>query len=445
MRGRRLAALVLSGVLFAVAAACGGGGEDANKSSGTVNLTYRLWDSTQQVGYQKSIDEFQRRNPNIKVTIQQMGWADYWTKTIADFAAGTAPDVFWNHVSYFPQFAAQGVLLNLTPRIKQDNFDTTIYYESLVESYRYDGAQYGIPKDWDTVALVCDSAALNKAGVSNPGKLTWATDGSDTLLPFLQKLTVDKNGKNITEAGFDAGNVQRYGLLANNTLQQGWGAWAVGNGGSLMDKSYGKLTLDSPQAIQGIQAYVDLVTKYRVAPPGSQTNNRDSDLAQFLASGQVACVTAGDWQLSALTKQSSTSLTILPPPSGPNGSVSAFNGLADSITARSKHPQEAWELVKWLGSLDSQKIIGSGGYAWPAIKSIDNTFVEYWKTKKLDVQPYLDAAQGKTFSYPLTRGWNGAQIELDKYFNQIFTGQLSVAEGVPQAVRQANEAIRQAG
>ena len=48
-----------------------------------------------------------RRIPNITVKITQYGWDDYWTKLTTGFVAGTAPDVFTDHLSKYPEFVTK--------------------------------------------------------------------------------------------------------------------------------------------------------------------------------------------------------------------------------------------------------------------------------------------------------------------------------------------------
>ena len=53
--------------------------------------------------------------------------------------------------------------------------------------------------------------------------------------------------------------------------------------------------------------------------------------------------------------------------------------------SHTKYPKQAWELEQWLGSAQSQKILGSGGYVWPAIKSLDPLFEQYWAKQGIDM------------------------------------------------------------
>src|SRR5215468_9427763 len=47
----------------------------------------------------------------------------------------------------------------------------------------------------------------------------------------------------------------------------------------------------------------------------------------------------------------------------------------DRRPEHTKYPKQAWELEQWLGSPQSEAILGSGGYIWPAITSLDPHFL----------------------------------------------------------------------
>ena len=80
-----------------------------------------MWDNRQAPVYQQCADAFHARHPDITVKITQEGWDNYWTTLTTSLISGEAPDVFVNHVSRFPEFAANGVLtergMRLNPRV----------------------------------------------------------------------------------------------------------------------------------------------------------------------------------------------------------------------------------------------------------------------------------------------------------------------------------------
>ncbi len=433
-------------MMLAGLAACGGGGSSGSSSSnGVVNLTYALWDPIEETGYKQSVAQFMQQHPNIKVTIEYTPWAQYWQKLSTEFAAGNAPDVFWDHLAYFPQFVQQGQLTDLTSLIKQDNVDMSQYYPQLVQEWTYNGKVYGLPKDWDTIAILYNKQMFQKAGLPAPTNLTWNPTDGGTFLQLAQKLTLDRNGKHIGDAGFDANHINQYGYVSENNAQEGFWNFIAMNGGKILDKPFGQnFQLDQPPAVQALQFLVDLVNKYHVSPSAAETNNNSGVAIQLFQGGHAAMVTAGSWELTQVSQQTSIPWGVAQLPAGPNGVMSVFNGLTDAIYVKTPHPKEAWELEKWLASSQSEHILGSGGFVWPAIKSEDQSFVQHWQQKGIDVSPYLKEAQATTAAFPVTFGYNEASIDINDIFNEMYLGQLSVPDATSQAVQQANQAAQDA-
>jgi ABC-type glycerol-3-phosphate transport system substrate-binding protein len=60
--------------------------------------------------YRACAEAFEKQNPDIKIKITQTGWFDYWTALSTAFVSGTAPDVFWDHLSRYPDFVENNLL-----------------------------------------------------------------------------------------------------------------------------------------------------------------------------------------------------------------------------------------------------------------------------------------------------------------------------------------------
>ncbi|MET9827962.1 sugar ABC transporter substrate-binding protein [Streptomyces sp. NPDC006385] len=441
---RALTAAATGALLLGLTTACGS--SDAASSDGTVTLRYAIWDAVQQPALQKSIDVFEKQHPKIKVKIELNPWAQYWSKLQTQMAGQTAPDVFWDHVAYFPQFAKQGVLTDLTPYIKSDKLNTSVYDAKLLAGWQQDGKQYGLPKDWDTIAQVYNKSMLKKAGLTQDqlGGLTWNTTDGGTFVKALQKLTIDVNGKHPNEKGFDAKHVKQYGLaLASANGQTDWWNAATQNGCKLQDKAWGKWTLDQQSCVQAIQFVRDLRLKYHVAVPASVTNTPNgASLPQVLARKQAAVVWDGSWDLNAYQGSMKGNFGVAELPSGPVGKGTVYNGLSNALYAGSKHPKEAWELVKWLGSEESQKIIVAEGSVWPGIPTLNKDFVAAWQKRGVDVSAFSKAAEGTTVGYPLTTSSATYNVKVQDAFNQVWLGQQSAEEAADSVNEESNAAIK---
>ena len=156
---RAAAALVAA---LAAISACG----TAATNSATGPIQYWLWDSGQQPGYQKCADNFQQQNPGLTINITQVGWTDYWSKITSGMIADTAPDVFTDHLSKFPQYVDLKVLRPLDELEATKDIEDSDFQPGLAELWKgQDGHRYGSPKDWDTIAMFYDVDKVKAAGI----------------------------------------------------------------------------------------------------------------------------------------------------------------------------------------------------------------------------------------------------------------------------------------
>ncbi|NUR88140.1 MAG: sugar ABC transporter substrate-binding protein [Nonomuraea sp.] len=421
-------------------AACGSGGGGDKAESGPVTLTYRLWDEQQKVGYDKVMADFEKANPTIKVKVEVMPWDDYWTKLTADAVAGSAPDVFWMQPGYFPEFATKGVLADLTPL----GLDTSKFHPNVVASNTYDGKLYGVPKDWGMPGLLYNKDLFDKAGVKMPDKLTWAPDGSGTLVELAKKLTTDQAGKHPDDAGFNPDKIAVYGFGSWNHSQTQWMNWIESNGGKLVDKPFGTYTFNDDASAQAVQFGVDLITKYHVSPPATQTNPPTGKATDLFTSGQVAIFPANNALLPYVQPGVKFPIGVAQMPEGPKGRAVNINGLGEADYAKGTHLDAAKKLAKYLGSEAAQKSMADQGYIFPALvgDNLAQGYVDFWKAKQVDVSPYLEESKGTTFNMPIVTGWTGFEPKLNEIFNQVYLGKLTPKQGVEQAVTEGNATIK---
>ena len=430
----RWAAALLGAALFSAVAACGGSGD----SSGNVTLTYRLWDDQQKVGYDKVMAAFEKANPTIHVKIELLPYDQYWTKMTADAVAGTAPDVFWMQTTQFPEFVTKGVLADLSSL----NLDTTKYQPNVVQSYTYKEKLYGVPKDFGIVGLLYNKDLFKKAGVSMPDKLTWAPDGSGTLLETARKVTVDDAGRHPADAGFDPGKVKQYGFASWDHYQTQWMNWVSSNGGKLVDKPFGKYTFNDAASVGALQFGVDLVNKYHVAPPAAQTNPPSDKINEMFKQGQVAMFPANNALLPFVAPGAGFTIGIAPMPAGPAGRSVNINGLSEAVYAKSKHKAAAMKLARYLGSAEPQKMMADQGYVFPALNGLAQGYVDYWKNKGLDVSPFLEESRGSTFNLPITTGFTAFESKLKQTFNDMYLGKLTPQQAADRAVADGNALVK---
>lgn len=426
-----------------IAAASGSGGSAA--SPGAVTITYQLWDSNQQPAYQACANAFTKQNPNITVKITQLGWNDYWSGIQTGMVGGTAPDVFTDHLSKFPEFALKNQLVDIQPLVTKDGVDMTQYLSGLADLWVKDGKRYGLPKDWDTVALVYNKDMLKKAGVDEASlkDLTWNAQDGGTFGALIKKLTLDSNGNNATMPNFDKSKVVQYGFINQGSGapngQTQWSMFAVSNGFKFNDGPWSKkYYYDDPKLAEAFQWYANLNLTQGVSPSFADESSLGGEA--LFSSGKGAITTDGDWKISQYVKDSKFGVGFAPLPKGPNGRKSMFNGLADSIWSGSKHQAEAWQWVKFASSKTCEDIIGSFGVVFPAIKSGVDAAIAKYKSAGLDVSAFTDEAldPNGTFLFPIADHASEINAILSPVMDSIMLGQAKASDALKAASDQVN-------
>lgn len=407
--------------------------------SGTV--TVRLWDEQVKKAYDASFAEFTKANPGITVKTVLVPWADYFTKLRTDIGGGTADDIVMMNGSYLQPYVTAGSFQEIGSAFDSLKPD---WVPAAVEQYTRDSKLWGVPQLTDGgIAMYYNKKLLDDAGITPEqlNGLVWAPGGGsgDTLLPILQKLTIDANGKRGDESGFNGAKPKQWGYSAAQDLQGIYYNFIGSNGGQFQDET-GKFVFSSPESVEAFQYIVDLINKYKVSPAASNTNdNGDFTRDQFLQ-GKIALFQSGVYNLKNVSEGATFEWGIAPMPAGPKGAVSVVNSVIVSGNAKSKNPEATTKVLQWMGSTDGAKFIGSTGAAMPAVTSAQAAFTEYWSAKKVDPSQFAKQGAMPSISAPAGENYGAAFGAWKPIFNEIFLGRTPVAEGLAKAEAAANKA-----
>lgn len=454
-RERTKVLFVVVTVFSLLLAACGGGGggaasdsgNDADGSGDAVTLSYALWDANQLPAYEQCAANFMEQNPNITINITQTGWGDYWNDIQTGMVAGSAPDVFTNHLAKYPEFASKGQLVDIQPFVDSDGVDTGVYIGELAQLWARDGARYGLPKDWDTIAVVYNQELLDAAGVTveELNSATWNPTDGGTFEEIIAKLTLDGNGNNGLSPDFDKDNVAQYGLTTGGNDGGGpygqtqWSHYAVSNGFQFIDELYAtEYHYNDPAFIETMDWYTNLILDKGYSMPFEEFASNGGQ-ATFTA-GQAALVTDGSWMIGFYADNTTFDVGFARLPEGPEGRKSMFNGLADSIWTGTEHVDEAWAWVKYLASAECANVVGDAGVVFPAQQEAVDRALAAYEARGLNVSAFTDQAleEGGTFLFPVTDNASEVTSIMTEIMQSIFLGEVEPAEALPAANEEVN-------
>ncbi|MFW6690323.1 extracellular solute-binding protein [Streptomyces sp. MAR4 CNX-425] len=345
---RGIAATALAASLALVATACGDDG-DGGSAGGPVKITW--WDTSNATNeaptYKALIKEFEKAHPDIDVEYVNVPFDQAQNKFTT--AAGTkgAPDVIRTEVGWTASWAKSQFLAQLDGTAalpKPEDFTP-----SLLKQAQYEGATYGAPIVTDTLALLWNKDLLKKAGHDAP-PADW-----DELMDIAADVE-DKAGAD----GFWVNSDPYYTL-----------PFLFGEGTDMVDAEAGKITVDSPAAVTGVEKLKEIVDA-----PGTADLDVTADayahMQDAFVNGKVAMIIQGPWELtniyagSAFTHKSN--LGIAPVPAGSTGEAGAPTGghnLSVYNGSDEAHQEAAKEFVGWMTSARTQSKIARANGTLP--------------------------------------------------------------------------------
>ncbi|HEY4420458.1 MAG TPA: extracellular solute-binding protein, partial [Pseudonocardia sp.] len=149
---------VLAAALLVPLAACSPAGpDDGPAADGVTTVSVRVWDDQVAAAYEKSFAEFSTQNPDIRVQVRTVPYADYFTGLTLDVASGTADDIYWLNALYFGALADGGKLIDVGRELAGE---TGGWVPAAVQQYTRAGTLWGVPALTDGRIVVYYNKAM---------------------------------------------------------------------------------------------------------------------------------------------------------------------------------------------------------------------------------------------------------------------------------------------
>lgn len=407
----------------------------------SATVKYMLWDASQVPAYRQCAADFQKQHPDIQIRIRQAGWDDYWTAISTGFISDTAPDVFVNHLSKYPEIVKNDLLIDLRPLMARDQVDSSLYDAGLLQAWARQGQQFGLPKDWDTVALLVNLTHAQKQGVSlaELQHMDWNPRDGGSFERIAKRLTVDALGHAANSPQFNLKKVSVYGYqtpgAGGMTGQTEWSHFAVSNGFRFQDAPWSSnMHYDHIGLAETIDYLAGLPAK-GVSAPLERT--RSLGATAMFVSQRVAMIPDGSWMINYYRNNARFEYAWVPLPKGPSGQrTSMLNGTADSIWIGSKVKEDAWQWVKYLASSECQQTVARHGVVFPAVRGSAETAVQAHRQKGIDTSAFLSMAKSPTFLPPIADKASQMNEVIGGAMESIFLGKHRAKATLEDANRQ---------
>ncbi|WP_431046394.1 ABC transporter substrate-binding protein [Streptomyces sp. P1-3] len=367
-------------------------------TAGRVTLT--VWDQEIRGGQNDELEqlnrEFQEKYPNVRVKRVARSFTDLKATLKLALSGANPPDVVQANQGYpdMVAFVQAGLLAPL------DNYAgiyewNTRYPATLLNLNRVSadgrrfgaGRLYGISQTGEYIGLYYNKDVLEKAGLAPPR--TWGdfTAGLGRL-------------KARGELPVQFGNLDKYPAIHTFGVLQGrLGAARVRD--TVLGHGPGFDTADTRAAAATLADWAD-----RGYLPEGANGLGYEDAAKKFASGEGGYLLTGTWQLAQLKKAMGDRLGFMPPPPATAGGdpvTTGGQGLAWSVTSRSRHPEVAAAYLDFLTGGHAADVMTAHGVL-PAVAgeaasrvppdTVDGQMIAGWRRLSAadGLVPYLDYA-----------------------------------------------------
>ncbi|MEK7431870.1 MAG: extracellular solute-binding protein [Cyanobacteriota bacterium] len=279
------------------------------------------------------ISEYEKKNPNIIVSLQAVPFSDAENKYKTVAQAKDAPDIFRAEISWTAEFASLGYLMALDMYMTED-YRKDFLKAPLKYNY-YDNHYWGVPQVTDCLALLYNKKIFSSANLQVPKT-------SDELIDTGKKLTDESKNK---YAFFYRGDP--YWFLPF--------LWSFG-GGMVSDDM--KILINNQGSIDALNFMIDLRKKYKIMPETVDFANDYDNQQTGFKSGKYAMIVNGPWStadvLSGDEFKDPNNLGITRIPAGKSGFASPVGGHNYVIASNTKYLQESWDLINYLSKPENQ-------------------------------------------------------------------------------------------
>lgn len=327
----------------------------------TVTLEFaQWWEPELPAGeFRALMDEFQAQNPGITVELISGPYSTTKDQIVAGAATGTMPDVVGLDGAWVSDFVKQGALASLTDLMGEAGFDDS----ELAAQIQLNGAAYMIPVVNFVYPVFVNLDLMAAAGIENP--------------PTTRSEFADAASKLTDAANNVYGWVLPLSMEQPNGVQNDVMSWVWATGGSMMKDGLPNLVGndDVSSAMEFIKSLYDA----GVIAPGA-FSMREQDKVEEFTNGRVGMMVDSLAHITLIRERNpdlNFAITALPAAEGydgPRGLPYASWGIG--VAENSEHKAEAWKLIAFLMSAETNSKLSSIANAFPGNVNSTPDFVE---------------------------------------------------------------------
>ncbi|WP_173915979.1 ABC transporter substrate-binding protein [Halobacillus sp. Marseille-Q1614] len=415
-----LTALLLAVTFLAGCSSSGDSeGSDAG-ASGTVELDYWVPFSGGDGEYMaEMVDEFNSSQDGIKVNMLNIEWGEYYTKLRTSLASNTAPDVSIAHASKLAELVPTGSLTDLSEVAEAVDFDWSNISENQLEATVFDDQNFAVPLDSHALIMYYNKDYLAEAGLLDENENIKMEPGVDGFVSMLEELQAS-----LPDGVFPFAS-------QTDDVHPFWIWYALysqmEDGGEYITDD--QASFNNAAGEEALQVLADLTEKGLW--PKNVTNGYD-----LFKTGKAAINFTGVWATGNYEQNEDLNFgaSSLPEFFDQSQTWGDSHTLVLPTQDDQAKQEAAMEFVKWLSD---NSVMWAGAGHVPANTEV----VQSDEFKELEYRPsYADVAEDINYMPRTPQLWPSNDI-MQKNFNSMMNGSMSVKEALDQAEKEVNNLL----
>lgn len=340
-----------------------------------VTLNYwRVWDSPSD--FSGIIGSYHAIHPNITVNIRTLRFEEFADQLLKAYAKREEPDLISLHVGWLRHYIREGFIqpmpgsvtmayqttqksLGIKEETKVEQRTTAMpsfgqlqgqYLDTVTRDIVITGKVWGFPLSVDTLVLFYNRNLFNAAGIPLPPS-SW-----EEFQQAVAKLTTRDARGNIIQSGAALGtgkNVRR-GLDVLSLLMLQNGTRIMSPDGAVMFHAGASGGNVYHPGFEALRFYTDF------ANPTKQVytwNENQPDSITAFAANRVAMTFGYSFDLAEIRAASGGRLNmgVVSVPQVPGGNVNVASYWVETVSSRTKHPNEAWDFLLFASQAENVK------------------------------------------------------------------------------------------
>jgi multiple sugar transport system substrate-binding protein len=282
------------------------------------------------------IPAFEAENPNVEVKFYH--FPRYNERLLTLYRAGESPDVMRQNIVWGGLYMQKGTNRPLDNYIDgPDGVDRSDFLQILWDRVTFDGKTYGLPQDINMIGLFYNKDIFDNAGIAYPdASWTW-----DDLERVAKRLTKVKN-KRVEIFGYDA-------IWYSSEFM----CYFLQAGGKIWSEDRQRCLINSAAGVEALRFWKSMIYEFHLARSGDMRGGTAIGPDKFFEMGKTAMYVDGTWSIPAIKRNAPDLRFGVAPLPHFRRAATIGTSCYWAISKQSKHPDEAWKLIKFMNSTEN--------------------------------------------------------------------------------------------